>query len=292
MHPYSIFHPKKEQNGILFNSPHSGTYLPEDFLGQISIDPDLLHFSGDILVDRLIRNIPLSGATGFICHYARAYVDTNRSCREIDPDMFHGQNKENNFERTGKVARGFGIISRKSYDSQAIYAGKLPASEINHRLSLVYHPVHEALKNLLKQLHQKHGFSLLLDCHSMPSYDFINHFTHSDQIQAKQPDLIIGNCFGDSCREDLSQHVADFFTNHGLKVTFNVPYAGGFNTRYYGKPGNNRHALQLEFNRALYMDEKTLKPNEGFPSVQALLTGLGENLNENLRDFFSKRLSL
>jgi len=282
MQPYSIFRPDCEPNAILFNSPHSGTYLPEKFLKQIAIDPALLHYSGDILVDQLIENTALFGATGMICHFARTYVDTNRSACEIDPDMFQDHPQDNSFEQTRKVDRGFGVFSRKSYDGQAIYSDKLPLSEIRRRLSQVYHPVHKALGSLLDNLHQIHGFYILIDCHSMPSYEFMN----SGLSNTKQPDLIIGNCFNDSCCEKLTGHVAGFFANHGLKVSFNVPYAGGFNTQHYGKPKDKKNALQLEFNRALYMDEKTLKPNEGFLPLQALLTGLGENLNEKLPDFF------
>lgn len=282
MQPFSIFYPKNDPNGILFNSPHSGMYLPEDFLTQIILDPALLHHSGDILVDQLVRDVPKSGATSFINHYARTYVDTNRDAQEIDPDMFHNPDIRPT-TKSQKVARGFGIFSRKSYDGQDIYEAKLPAAEIDHRLSHVYHPVHDALRNALNDLHQQQGFCLLIDCHSMPSYAFID----PSLSNSKQPDLIIGDCFGTSCPENLSRHVARFFTERGLKVTFNVPYSGGFNTQAYGKPGDNRNALQLEFSRALYMDEKTLKPHEGFSPLQLLLTGLSENLAKNLADFFT-----
>lgn len=282
MQPYSVLQPECSQNGVVFNSPHSGPYLPEEFLNQISIDPSVLHYSSDTLVDRLISETPLFGATGFINHFSRIYVDTNRSSREVDPLMFQDSEQNINFERTGKVVRGFGIFSRKSYDGQEIYRNKLPFSEIEHRMEQVYNPVHKALANLLNQLHRKHGFYIMLDCHSMPSYEFID----PGLSNTKQPDLIIGNCFNDSCCENLTRHVAKYFINHGLKVGFNIPYAGGFNTQHYGKPDDNRNTLQLEFSRALYMKEKTLEPHEGFSPLQALLTGLSENLNENLSSFF------
>ncbi len=274
MQPFSIFYPQNDPNGILFNSPHSGMYLPEDFLTKIILDPALLHHSGDILVDQLIRDVPKSGATSFINHYARTYVDTNRDAQEIDPDMFHNPDIRPT-TKSQKVARGFGIFSRKSYNGQDIYGAKLPAAEINHRLSHIYHPVHDALRNALNDLHQRQGFYLLVDSHSMPSYGFID----PSLSNSKQPDLIIGDCFGTSCPERLSRHVARFFTDHGLKVTFNVPYAGGYNTRTYGKPGDHRHAIQLEFSRALYMDEKTLKPHDGFNVLQKTLTEFSENIS-------------
>ncbi|MBL4802063.1 MAG: N-formylglutamate amidohydrolase [Emcibacter sp.] len=286
MHPYSICYPECEQNGILFNSPHSGTGLSKEFLKQIIIDPDLIHRSGDIMVDDLIHNVSKFGAIRFTNHFSRSYVDTNRSSREIEPDMFQNQNKDNDFDRTAKVARGFGIFSCKSYNNQEIYAGKLPESEINHRMTKIYHPVHKALSETLDRLRQKHGFYILLDCHSMPSYQFINHFSNTGLSHTSQPDLIIGDCFDKSCSKDLSQHVAKYFTHHGLKVTFNTPYSGGFNTQNYGKPQDNRHALQLEFNRALYMDEETLLPHNGFRPLQAVITRLSENLNDNLGGLF------
>lgn len=288
MQPYSIFSSKSNNISLIFNSPHSGTFLPDDFLKQISIAPNLLHYSGDILVDQLIRNTPLFGATCFINHFARTYVDTNRAANEIDPDMFRNSAQERGFDRTNKVARGFGLFSRKSYSGQDIYPGKLPYSEIAHRLDLVYHPVHKALATLLDHGHQHHGFYLLLDCHSMPSYEFIN----PGLSNTSQPDLIIGNCFESSCAPDLSQHVANYFIQNSLNVAFNGPYPGGFNTQHYGKPDQQKTTLQLEFNRALYMDEKTLKPHAGFDTLQNLITGLSENLATKLSGFFSfeKRL--
>ncbi len=282
MHPYSILSPVGPRNGILFNSPHSGTYLPDDFLKQISISPEQLHYSGDMFVDRLITNIPKSGATGFINHYARTYVDTNRASCEIDPDMFVNPPHRGKFTKSDKVMRGFGVFSRKSYNGRDIYPHPLPSSEINYRLDRVYHPVHAALSELLEKIHGDHGYYLLLDCHSMPSYNFIGQ----EFSRATQPDLIIGDCFNQSCIGKISQHVATFFTDHGLKVAFNTPYSGGFNTQEYGKPADGRNALQLEFNRALYMDEKILQPHDGFIPLQDLLTGLSDNLDRNLSGFF------
>ncbi|PCI33809.1 MAG: N-formylglutamate amidohydrolase [Alphaproteobacteria bacterium] len=288
MQPYSIFRPECDPRGLIFNSPHSGTFLPKKFLKQISIAPDLLHYSGDILVDKLIKNAPLFGATCFINNFARTYVDTNRAANEIDRDMFLNTTGESDFDRTQKVAMGFGLFSRKSYNGQNIYPDKMPSSEINHRLDLVYHPVHKALATLLDHCHQDHGYYLLLDCHSMPSYEFID----SGLSNNSQPDLIIGNCFENSCAPDLSQHVANYFIQHGLNVAFNVPYPGGFNTRHYGMPEQQKNTLQLEFSRVLYMDEKTLKSHDGFDTLQRILTGLSENLVKNLSGFFPSEKGL
>jgi len=282
MQPYSLFLPNCPANGIIFNSPHSGTYLPEEFLKKISIDPALLHFSGDLLVDKLIAETPRFGAAAFINNYARTYVDTNRSAREIDPEMFHNLPPTLELLKSSKMARGFGVFSRKSYNGLDIYPEKLPAGDINHRLDQVYHPVHNALNGLLQQQFQSHRYYVLIDCHSMPSYAFIDPGFSG----AKQADVVIGDCFQSSCHERLGAHVAKYFSNHGLKVIFNVPYSGGYNTQHYGQPNNAKQAMQLEFNRALYMNEKTLEANDGFRPLKDILTGLSENLNKNISGLF------
>ncbi|MCF6215834.1 MAG: N-formylglutamate amidohydrolase [Emcibacter sp.] len=296
MQPYTIFRPDNQTNAIIFNSPHSGTYLPEDFLKKISIDPEILHFSGDILVDQLINSVTLFGASGLINHFARTYVDTNRAANEIDSEMFHmpphALKYNNEYHNTDKVAQGFGIFSRKSYNGLNIFPGKLPFSEINHRLDHIYHPVHNALSHLLDAMLKKHGYYLLIDCHSMPSYHFIDPRLSSNM----QADLVIGNYFNKSCSVELSRHIGAYFSDHGLSVTYNKPYSGGFNTRHYGQSNHNGaykcQAIQLEFKRSLYMDEKSLKPHDGFGPLRTLITGLSEDLNKNIPGLFSSEQSL
>ncbi|PCJ31047.1 MAG: hypothetical protein COA93_11525 [Alphaproteobacteria bacterium] len=296
MQPYTIFRPDNQTNAIIFNSPHSGTYLPKDFLKKISIDPEILHFSGDILVDQLISDVPLCGATGLINNFARTYVDTNRAADEIDSEMFHMpdhiSDQPPKYNNTDKVARGFGVFSRKSYNGLNIYPEKLPFSEINRRLDQVYYPVHKALNHLLEARLNKYNYYLLIDCHSMPSYQFIDPGFTSNM----QADLVIGDCFNKSCSPELSRYMGAYFSNHGLNVTYNKPYSGGFNTRHYGqydhKDTDNRQAIQLEFKRSLYMDEKSLKPNDGFLPLRDIITGLGEDLNKNISGLFSSEQGL
>lgn len=283
MTPCSIFSPTGTGKAILFNSPHSGIHMPDDFLKQISLDPDLLRHSSDTLVDQLIKYTPRFGATVMINNYSRIYVDTNRSAREIDPDMFFLAGQEHEFEQSRKVKLGFGTISRKSYNGREIYAARMPACEITRRLERVYHPVHRTMRQILDSLHHRHGKYLLLDCHSMPSYRFLGHAIP----RATQPDLIIGNCYGASCAADLTEQVAQYFTQQGLIVTFNNPYAGGFNTQHYGTPDQGRHALQLEFNRALYLNETAGKMNKGFTGLQEMLTGLSACLFSDQDCLFS-----
>ncbi|MCF8473798.1 MAG: N-formylglutamate amidohydrolase [Emcibacter sp.] len=285
INPYSILKAGKHQNGILFNSPHSGVYLPDHFLDQISVDPSQLPYSRDSFIDQLIKDTIIFGATNFIQHYCRLYVDTNRSAQEIDPEMFHLQDQKYNFERNYKVANGFGIFARKDHNGFDLYKKKLPPSEIDYRINQVYNPVHNALKAELEKIHHRNGYYILIDCHSMPSHRFINlRLSHQNQS-----DLIIGNNFHKSCSHTISQFIKNYFTACGLKVSFNTPYSGGYNTQHYGKyhnkPENKHHAIQLEFNRALYMDEGKLEPHSGFRELEKCITGLSESLSQNINEY-------
>ncbi len=278
MPPFSILHPHGNPNSLVFNSPHSGTYFPKDALSQVAVDPALLHYSSDMYVDQLIKKTPYFGATVFHNHYARTYVDTNRSPLEIDPDMFNAPLGNIPFKITDKVNHGFGIFSRRIYNGLEIYYHRLHISEISERLNKIYHPIHNELNSIIDQLYQKHGFTLFIDCHSMPSYNFIDPKLSNDS----QADVIIGNCFNQSCGEIITEYIAKFFTKRGMKVAFNKPYSGGFNTQNYGIVSANKHALQLEFSRALYMNEETLTISKGLTKLQNIITALSEDLAKNL----------
>jgi len=193
--------------------------------------------------------------------------------------MFSGMKIAKNARISDKTSRGFGLIAQKTYDGQQIYSQKLPFAEAEKRLKNIYRPVHQALQGLILEIHQQHGYSCLVDCHSMPSFDFIGlRFIHQ-----RQPDVILGNCFNKSCDAELSEYIARFFHKAGLSVSFNTPYAGGFNTSHYGNPSVGQHAIQIELNRALYMDEDNLTLSPDFPELRLLIKQLSQNLNQDIK---------
>lgn len=287
MKPFSILEPQNQRNGLVFNSPHSGTYVPGDFAASLAVDLKKLSYSSDSFVNILLENIPRSGAHVFLNHYLRSYLDTNRADDELDSSMFNDGNeaffKPTNLNlahpMSNKVAKGFGLLARKTFDHQEIYKETLPLSEIERRLNTIYYPVHQALKALLDHTKQQQNYYLLIDCHSMPSLNFINPGFKN----FSQPDIILGNCFNASCNQKISDFFARFFMDHGLNVLFNTPYAGGYNTRHYSAPDQKQYCIQIEINRALYMDEENITPHNGLVRIKNMMNELATHLDEEIK---------
>lgn len=275
MKPYKIIQPQKTTNGIVYNCPHSGTYLPDDFLKMVAVDTDSLLASGDTMVDRLIEEF--TNSPRFINIYARSYVDTNRDANELDPDMFSG-NIDRKLNQTDKVKRGFGVLARCTYDARVVHKEKIPFSLARMRLEEAYFPIHDALKHLLDETHAREKYVLLVDCHSMPSHKFLG----TAHYMTAQADVVLGDHHGKSCHNAITTYMVDFFTAEGLRVQLNKPYAGGYNTVHYGQPDQGRHALQVEINRALYLDEKTRTPNNNFNALQQTMTRLSQKLDQDI----------
>ena len=280
METYSIISPDTPSNGIVYNSPHSGRYLPVEFLNQYEGQPIRLHQSGDSRMDDVIGGITSAGSCLFKNHYGRIYVDTNRDVREIDPACLKDSPRGLQFIRSEKVMRGFGVIPMKTFDGKDIY----PEPGLTHdaaraRLEEVYYPVHEALAALLEQARDRFGYYLLVDCHSMPSYRFMNSRLPSN----RQADVVIGNNYDKSCSRKISRYVAQHFEEDGLSVRFNAPYAGGYNTVHYGVPDRKRHAIQIELNRNLYLNEEDLSLNGNFENLRDSITKLADKLNREIQ---------
>jgi len=286
MEPFSILEPKDRKNGLVFNSPHSGIFVPETFEASLAVALKKLTFSSDNFVDRLLENIPRNGAGVFLNHYLRSYIDTNRAPYELDPDMIEGDlsallpasHKDIPLKTSAKVRKGFGLLARTTHDRQEIYKDKLSQQEIKNRLDDVYYPIHHALENHLNSIKRQQGYYLLVDCHSMPSLAFINPYLKENH----QPDIILGNCYNQSCPDNISDFFFRFFKDQGLDVVFNSPYAGGYNTLHYAAPEKKQFCIQIEINRALYMDEEKLTPHEGLFGLQDMMAELALQLNEKI----------
>ncbi|WP_321392672.1 N-formylglutamate amidohydrolase [Emcibacter sp.] len=281
MKTYSITPPDTSSNGIIYNSPHSGRYLPEEFVNRFDGQPIKLHQSGDSRMDEVISGTTSAGSHLFKNLYGRIYVDTNRDVRELDPHCLKDSPRSIKFIKSEKVVRGFGVIPMRTFDGQDIYPEKsLSYETARARLDQVYQPVHAALGELLDKARSDHGYYLLVDCHSMPSYKFIN-----SRLQASnQADVVIGNNFDKSCYPNISRFVADHFEAEGLAVRFNAPYAGGYNTVHYGQPNYHKHAIQIELNRSLYLNEEDLTLHQGFEELKDSMTSLSRKLDCEIRN--------
>lgn len=221
-----------------------------------------LRQSEDFLVDELFAGVPASGAPLLCAEFPRAYCDVNREAFELDPHMYSTPLPDYVVTVSPRLASGIGTIPKVVGAGQEIYSEKLDFQEVQTRINECYFPYHHALRQLLEEGLKRFGYIYLLDCHSMPSAK-----TRSAPDN-RRPDIILGNRYGTSCAPGLFSSALARLQSFGYQTGQNTPYAGGFITTHYGKPEKNIHALQIEINRNLYMNQKTLTPTAGFVKLQ------------------------
>ena len=276
--PYEIVAPDNPRIPFVLSSPHSGSYYPAELLAQSRLNEHMLRLSEDSYVDELFGDSPALGAPLLKAVYSRAHVDPNREPFELDPEMFTDPLPDHVNSQSERVAIGFGTVAREVARGIAIYRGKLRYAEALRRIERIYFPYHHALKSLLEATLAEFGEAILIDCHSMPS--------HGLTLIGNQgiPDIVIGDRFGQSCRHDLIAEAEALLRSMGYKVIRNQPYAGGFITEEYGRPAEGLHAFQIELNRKLYMDERTLVKRAGFARIRQDMAQLIAHLADYVRD--------
>jgi N-formylglutamate amidohydrolase len=253
---------------LVFASPHSGRCYPEDMMAAAALDAESIRRSEDALVDDLIEAGPDLGAALITARYARAYIDLNREAFELDPAMFADELPEFARARTARVAAGLGAIARVVSEGQEIYRRKLTFAEARGRIDGAHRPYHEALAGLIAEAQAAHGFAILIDWHSMPA-------AAARAGGRERPcDMVLGDRFGAACAGLVPARVERELEAFGYRVARNTPYAGGYTTEHYGRPARRVHALQVEINRALYLDEATLTPTTGFERLKSDLERL------------------
>ncbi len=272
--PFEILQPTVLMSGLVCNSPHSGRVYPASFLASARLDPLALRRSEDAFVDELFFGAVAVGAPLMRAHFPRAYLDVNREPYELDPRMFDGRLPPFANTRSMRVAAGLGTIARLVGEAQEIYARRLSIEEAVTRIETLYKPYHRGLRGLIQRAERQFGVAVLLDCHSMPSASNASS-SRDEKIKA---DVVVGDRFGTSCAAIVIDFVEQELRRQGYSVLRNRPYAGGFITEHYGNPAAGHHALQIEVNRALYMDEGTLLRSANFDKLTSDLTRVLQGL--------------
>lgn len=260
---YKILAPKAWESAVVFASPHSGRDYSNTFEGQSILDPVTLRSSEDAYVDQLIDYVPEFGAPLLLAHAPRAFVDLNRSADELDPAIVNGAQTRG---QNPRISSGLGVIPRVVANGRPIYRGKIPMQEAKDRLRTYWHPYHDALLRLLKAAKLRHGYSVLIDVHSMP-HDAVS----SPAKLVTPPEIVIGDRHGSSASRALVEEVEACFAKAGLKTARNTPFAGAFITQHYGRPSANQHAIQIEIDRGIYLDEAQVAPREQFAETREKL---------------------
>jgi N-formylglutamate amidohydrolase len=275
---FEVREPATQTIPFVFNSPHSGSFYPPEFLAESGLDSLSIRRSADHYVDELFADAPELGAPLLLAHFPRAYLDVNREPYELDPRMFDGPLPP--FVNIGsmRVAGGLGTIPRIVAENMEIYRRRLPVNEALLRIETIYKPYHACLRRLIARTHARFGLGILIDCHSMPG----NIRLSGSDVR---PDFIIGDRYGTSASAELSRAAMQFLDGMGFSAVRNKPYAGGFITEHYGRPVRGLHALQIEINRALYVDEVTLEKRPEFPVIAAALSTFMRQMADFVIDF-------
>ena len=266
---------------VLVTSPHSGAFYPADFLAAAHLDDHAIRQSEDMFVGDLFTEAAGKGVRVLEAVYPRAYVDLNRGAYELEPALFDGQLPAHVDSKSPRAGSGLGTVPRLVAENKPIYNRKLQYAEAETRIETIYRPFHRRLAELLDDMHQAYGMAVLLDAHSMPS-QAARASHHLPASGAPEIDFVLGNRHGRSCHAGLTNWLRDFLTSQGYRVALNKPYAGGFITEHYGRPAKGIHALQIEINRAIYMDEKTYRKHEGFERLRALFSLMLTEIASNL----------
>jgi len=267
MTPFDLVRPSTGGIPLLVDSPHSGTDYPDDF--RAAAPRDLLAQAEDTHVDRLAASAPRHGATFLAARFPRSYIDVNRALDDIDPALLDGTwpTPLNPGEKTDL---GIGLIRKVASPGVPVYDRLLSVAEVQARIDRFYRPYHDALAGELDRLHAAFGQVAYIDWHSMKS---VGNAATPDPGR-RRPDVVLGDRKGTACDGALTELVAEAFRARGFSVAVNDPYQGARLVILHGRPAEGRHALQVELNRALYMDEETRAPNDGFDRLADAVDGV------------------
>nr|WP_255440022.1 N-formylglutamate amidohydrolase [Caenimonas sedimenti] len=261
---------------LVFDSPHSGTCYPADF--DHACDLAALRRAEDTHVEKLFDFAPALGISWVEALFPRSYLDVNRHEGEIDLSMIEGPWRglvESDPTALAKVRLGKGLVWKLTDDGLPLYARKLSAAEVSARIERCWRPYHAAVAEAIAGAHARHGFSLHVNCHSMPAIAASHATEHPGLVHA---DFVLGDRDGTTASPKLAALVAEWLRGRGYTVWLNHPYKGVDLVRRHGHPAARRHSIQLEVNRKLYMDEETLVLHAGSERLQRHLRELAGEL--------------
>ncbi|MBK0393992.1 N-formylglutamate amidohydrolase [Ramlibacter algicola] len=259
---------------LVFDSPHSGTHYPDDFRCNCPLDE--LRRAEDTHVEKLYDFAPGLGIAWIEALFPRSYLDPNRSERDIDPSLLDGPWTgpiETDPSQLAKIRLGKGLVWKNTDDGRPLYDRLLAPAEVQRRIDTCWTPYHQAVAAAIDAAHARHGYSIHLDCHSMPSVAGPYATEHPGVAHA---DIVLGDRDGSTADPQLTERLAAFLRERGYDVAVNFPYKGVELIRRYADPARHRHGIQVEINRKLYMDEQSLELLPSWTKLQGDLRAMSE----------------
>jgi N-formylglutamate amidohydrolase len=261
-HPYVVIEPSGVPAPLVVDSPHSGSIYPDSFDFECSLT--MLRQTEDSYVDELVRGAADSGALVIAAQFPRCYIDVNRAEDDIDPAVL-ATPWPSPLAPSSRTLLGLGLVRRLCKSGVPVYRAPITVAEVQRRIEQFYRPYHDALQKAVAGRMTQFGECYLVNCHSMPGQGH-------DHALGGRPDMVLGDRNGESCDPSFTRRVRDLLQEMGYSVALNDPYKGAEIVGRHGKPAAGQHALQLEINRKLYMNERTLEKTAGFARLQADLT--------------------
>lgn len=252
---------------VVCDSPHSGRVYPAQF--RTGLPRAMLRRYEDGYVDDLFADVPDVGAALLSARFPRTFIDVNRARGDLDLDLIDGAWPEP-VSPGDNSRRGHGLIWSRLGPNLPLYDRPLPVAEVRARIANYWCPYHAALKGEMDRLHGVFGTLYHLNCHSMPGAGSPLLYRGS----TRRADMVLGDRDGNSCAPAFSHFVRSRLEGMGYSVRMNRPYRGAELVRAYGQPAAGRHSLQIEINRALYLDETNVTKLPGFAALADDMTRL------------------
>jgi len=251
---------------VVFDSPHSGTMYPADF--DAIVPHQVLRRAEDTHVEALYAAAPDLGAALIAANFPRSYIDANRSLLDIDAALLDAP-WPGPVNASRKTEKGIGLVWRLLDTGESIYRRQLSIAEVQTRISNFYSPYHAAVRNAINQAHKHYGAVWHVNCHSMPATSSI---ISEEGPGVARTDFVLGDRDGSTCSPAFTAFVANALRDMGYDVRINDPYKGVELVRAYSDPAEQKHSLQIEVNRRLYMDENSRERHAGFDKLHADIT--------------------
>lgn len=268
---FQLKRPKRRTTSVIFASPHSGRSYPPAFLERSELDEREIRSSEDAFVDNLFACVVDQGAPLLASDAPRAYVDLNRAPEELDPALIEGVRRA---AHNPRISSGLGVIPRVVAGGRAIYRGKMTLAEAHSRLNGSWRPYHDMLQTLIDESHAQFDEAILIDCHSMP-HEALENVGSPGSLR---PDVVLGDRFGAAAASPVVEQIEAAFASAGLRVARNMPFAGAYIAQHYGRPSRRQHAVQVEIDRGLYMDERRILPGPNYEAFRKVLMGVAADL--------------
>lgn len=269
---FTVLGPRSPQSPVLIAVPHAGRNYPADVVAQARVPMERLRALEDRFADRLVEQAVTQGATAIVAHTARAVIDLNRDPREIDPAMIEGGPGADALLLTGKVRAGLGLFPRRLPACGELWRGRISMDTAAERIGSSHTPYHRAISERLEDIRAIFGVAMLIDCHSMPPLPV---------RQAGGPvRIVVGDRFGAGASAAVVDIVMAVIEGEGLRAARNHPYAGGYTIERHGRPRRRIHAIQIEYDRSLYLDAALDAPTASIDDCGRLLARIAAQLGE------------